>query len=105
MANSEPRRDAHTEHCCAVHGCKYAQDETCTVTTKVAPQARPCQYCEGTIAWTDTDLDALPNGTVVLTADNLAAQKFQPGLWFVPGDVYAKTPTDLLADAYVRILR
>lgn len=28
---SKHRLDVHTEHCCKHHGCKYGEDETCTV--------------------------------------------------------------------------
>jgi hypothetical protein len=46
---SEPRvKDAHTEHCCAVHGCKYG-DEDCTVFIAAKKQeyiqSFPCIEC------------------------------------------------------------
>lgn len=37
--------DVHTIHCCVLHGCKYGEDETCTVTTQLAPQEYPCESC------------------------------------------------------------
>lgn len=39
--------DVHTEHCCAVpvHGCKYGDDETCTVVTGLRPQSYLCEDC------------------------------------------------------------
>lgn len=36
--------DAHTEHCCTQHGCKYG-DSDCTVTSGKAPQSYPCEDC------------------------------------------------------------
>jgi len=38
-------KDVHTEHCCIVHGCKYGQDDECTVVQKRQPQSYPCEYC------------------------------------------------------------
>ncbi len=37
-------KDVHTEHCCAVHGCKYG-DEDCTVVEKLRPQSYLCEDC------------------------------------------------------------
>ena len=37
-------KDVHTEHCCAIHGCKY-RDPCCTVTTGKAPQSYDCEDC------------------------------------------------------------
>lgn len=41
----DPHEDAHTEHCCTQHGCKYGNDD-CTVTSGVARQSYPCEYCQ-----------------------------------------------------------
>ena len=43
----EPRknRDVHTEHCCAIHGCKYGRDD-CPVETKKKAQSYACEACE-----------------------------------------------------------
>lgn len=38
-------KDVHTEHCCIIHGCKYGEDDFCTVVTKRAPQSFPCETC------------------------------------------------------------
>ena len=38
-------KDAHTEHCCIRHGCKY-QNNDCTVVTRQKPQSSPCEECE-----------------------------------------------------------
>jgi hypothetical protein len=37
-------RDVHTEHCCALHGCKYDQYR-CTVVTRQKPQSWMCEWC------------------------------------------------------------
>jgi len=41
-------KDVHTEHCCAIHGCKYG-DEECTVVlaakNKKYVQSFPCEDC------------------------------------------------------------
>lgn len=44
--------DVHTEHCCAVHGCKYGYDrfdagKPCTVATRAKEQSHPCESCTG----------------------------------------------------------
>jgi len=36
--------DVHTEHCCAIHGCKYG-DPDCTVETGKRLQSYPCETC------------------------------------------------------------
>ena len=38
-------KDAHTEHCCLTHGCKYGEED-CTVTTGKFPQSYDCEECE-----------------------------------------------------------
>jgi len=32
-------KDVHTEHCCAIHGCKYGEEDVCTVWLGYAPQS------------------------------------------------------------------
>lgn len=50
-------KDAHTEHCCSKHGCKYGQAD-CTVATGQKEQSHPCDYCaEEVKADRDTLLD------------------------------------------------
>ena len=46
-APQEPAQelDVHTEHCCLIHGCKYGDDENCTVATKQKRQSFPCEDC------------------------------------------------------------
>ena len=39
-------KDVHTEHCCIVHGCKYNEDELCTVMNGNRKQSHPCEYCK-----------------------------------------------------------
>lgn len=34
----------HTEHCCAIHGCKYC-DDLCPVKTGEKQQSGPCWAC------------------------------------------------------------
>ena len=45
---TEKIKDVHTEHCCAIHGCKYMDDD-CTVTVaaenKEYVQSFPCEDC------------------------------------------------------------
>ena len=38
-------RDVHTEHCCAVHGCKYG-DRGCSVKTGAKAQSYTCERCD-----------------------------------------------------------
>lgn len=39
-------RDVHTEHCCAIDGCKYG-DAACTVINRQKKQSYMCGRCEG----------------------------------------------------------
>lgn len=43
----EANRDVHTEHCCIAHGCKYGDDEECTVASGKKGQSYPCITCAG----------------------------------------------------------
>lgn len=52
-------KDVHTEHCCIDHGCKYGEDETCTVVQKIAKQSYPCEMCD------ELFYKTIENGTVV----------------------------------------
>lgn len=39
-------QDVHTQHCCKIHGCKYGDDDSCTVqTSKLRGQTGHCQTC------------------------------------------------------------
>ena len=38
-------KNAHTEHCCVKHGCKY-NDENCPVISEVQTQSYYCEFCE-----------------------------------------------------------
>lgn len=40
------KKDVHTEHCCYEHGCKYGEDNTCTVALGLMKQSFPCEVCE-----------------------------------------------------------
>lgn len=35
----------HVSHCCAMHGCKYGDDEDCVVENKSHKQDYPCESC------------------------------------------------------------
>jgi len=38
--------DVHTRHCCKIHGCKYGEDEFCTVVvTPRRGMTGDCQSC------------------------------------------------------------
>lgn len=41
----EDKRDVHTEHCCLIHGCKYAYED-CTVVSEEKVQSYPCEWCD-----------------------------------------------------------
>lgn len=51
----EKFKDVHTEHCCIDHGCKYGEDDTCTVVTGQAKQSYGCEYCPGGDVYRDYD--------------------------------------------------
>lgn len=36
----------HTEHCCAEHGCKYGNGESCPVVNHQKQQSYPCEECD-----------------------------------------------------------
>lgn len=38
-------KDVHTRHCCKLHGCKYGQDETCSVVKGFGKQEYLCESC------------------------------------------------------------
>lgn len=40
--------DVHITHCCALHGCKYC-NEDCPVTNALASQEYMCEECEGEV--------------------------------------------------------
>lgn len=41
----DSHKDVHTEHCCAIHGCKYGDDD-CSVATGRKMQSFPCETCD-----------------------------------------------------------
>ncbi len=41
-------RDVHTEHCCRIHGCKYA-DDTCPVWLGYKTQSFACETCHPSV--------------------------------------------------------
>jgi hypothetical protein len=48
FAEGRKDSDVHTEHCCIVHGCKYAHRSDrrgCTVASGEKVQSHPCEYC------------------------------------------------------------
>lgn len=36
------QKDIHTEHCCKSCGCKYGEDNSCTVVVGAAGQTKAC---------------------------------------------------------------
>jgi hypothetical protein len=90
----EPRySDVHTEHCCAIHGCKYGYDDEelvagfkwedfgfknkpeCTVTTGQHSQTYPCEYCYE--AGADEERFVRRDGVVVRVKSELQQLKDQ----------------------------
>lgn len=57
--------DVHTEHCCKRHGCKYANDRRCTVTSGQKTQSHPCETCLSPMVQLHDAIDG------VLAADEL----------------------------------
>jgi hypothetical protein len=49
MSDLRTKKDVHTEHCCALHGCKYSWQrqliDECTVVSSEKPQSHMCYYC------------------------------------------------------------
>jgi hypothetical protein len=45
---SETIKNVHTEHCCAIHGCKY-KDNDCPVVNRVLKQSFLCEDCDADI--------------------------------------------------------
>lgn len=45
-AQIEKLGDIHTEHCCLEHGCKYGDDDCCSVVSGSKVQSYPCIDCE-----------------------------------------------------------
>lgn len=41
-ALAKTKLDVHTAHCCKTHGCKYGENDTCTVATGARPQEFRC---------------------------------------------------------------
>jgi hypothetical protein len=41
----ENKKGVHVHHCCAIHGCKYG-NEDCPVANKELKQIYLCEYCE-----------------------------------------------------------
>jgi hypothetical protein len=41
----QDKKDVHTEHCCAEHGCKYGEN-ACTVKSGDKKQSFPCEICD-----------------------------------------------------------
>jgi hypothetical protein len=60
MKDTEIQKDVHTEHCCAIHGCKYGKDDECTVMLAAKKQeyiqSFTCEACDE--GW-DTVLDMI----------------------------------------------
>lgn len=40
----ESKYGVHRRHCCALHGCKYGNDD-CPVTNRIIDQEYPCEEC------------------------------------------------------------
>jgi len=102
QTGAERVRDAHTEHCCVVHGCKYGNPD-CTVTAG-AGQSSPCHTCKDDgIVWSTAALDAVPDGTPAINAAGVVAQR-RAGAWHVVGSAQPITSAQYLAGQYVRVL-
>lgn len=77
-------KDVHTEHCCAIHGCKYTygpEDNVCTVLNGAKEQSFPCEMCEASHAedhWRDEVIevqDTFPEWTEELSQELLTAYR------------------------------
>jgi len=44
-ARKKKDRDVHTEHCCALHGCKYGDGDNCPVESGKKIQSHLCEDC------------------------------------------------------------
>lgn len=80
-------KDVHTEHCCIVHGCKYGEEDTCTVVTKEHPQSYRCERCEQdgidpTKATPETSIFAFKEGCYYALAET---DKMNQTLMYVMG--------------------
>jgi hypothetical protein len=64
--------DAHTEHCCLQHGCKYGNKD-CSVVRKRSrrKQSHPCEACESSKNDLDTRLAALLELPMPWTDDSI----------------------------------
>jgi len=38
-------KDVHTEHCCCHHGCKFGEDDFCSVWLGYKNQSYKCEFC------------------------------------------------------------
>lgn len=94
-------KDVHTEHCCALHGCKYNADD-CTVARGVR-QSYPCDYCGESVRWTPESLDRVADGTVAINTSGVAAQR-RDGVWLVAGSTRARSSEEFLARRWVHVL-
>jgi len=47
LAGPDRPTDTHTEHCCRWDGCKYCDDQACTVARRTLIQSYPCPMCPG----------------------------------------------------------
>lgn len=79
--------DVHTSHCCAVHGCKY-NDDDCSVAVLGRPAEYPdsCEYCQ----WTHEEVATfLPQATNAELVAELSKRSAQVG-WMSPtGNLYS----------------
>lgn len=79
-------KDVHTEHCCAQHGCKYA-DSDCPVASGNKPQSYPCESCE----WGKEDAALAQQPAAVDEATRRDAERYRwlrdnAGAWEVSRD-------------------
>lgn len=54
----------HVEHCCSIHGCKYAtsqsEENECPVANGTLQQAAPCEACQ----WSDDAIKQAPDSVI-----------------------------------------
>jgi hypothetical protein len=57
----DTNRCVHSTHCCAVHGCKYGNDDVCPVANGNKLQNYPCETCSFVLDEYDEFVENTPN--------------------------------------------
>lgn len=74
------KKDIHTEHCCATHGCQYELTEGhCTVAWGEKKQSFPCECCDADQKNVEEVLNRYVNDKGELELYDLEGQ-LKPGL-------------------------